>query len=177
MDYQEAIKRHIEECENRIDVIDNFMKTNGDADKDKCIENIEIFKIAISAMQELQIYKDNEKRNLSRTDRLMDECTYRHENGNCLRVGGFCTSVPLSNCQRYKDWYTDYRGYKQLGTLEEVREVVEKQKAKKPKNVNTEGYRYTDTYRCPACGGNFSGTGIADYCYHCGQHIDWSEKE
>lgn len=63
--------------------------------------------------------------------------------------------------------------YKQLGTLEEVREAVEKQKEKKPKNVETEGYRYTDTYRCPTCGGNFSGTGIADYCYHCGQRLNW----
>lgn len=63
--------------------------------------------------------------------------------------------------------------YKQLGTLEEVREAVEKQRAKKPKNVETEGYRYTDTYRCPTCGGNFSGTGIADYCYHCGQRLNW----
>lgn len=63
--------------------------------------------------------------------------------------------------------------YKQLGTLEEVRDAVEKQRAKKPKNVETEGYRYTDTYRCPTCGGNFSGTGIADYCYHCGQRLNW----
>lgn len=67
--------------------------------------------------------------------------------------------------------------YKQLGTLEEVRAAVEKQKRKKPKNVNTEGYRYTDTYRCPICSGNFSGTGIADYCYHCGQALDWSEED
>ena len=63
--------------------------------------------------------------------------------------------------------------YKQFGTLEEVREAMEKQKVKKPKNVNAEGYRYTDTYRCPTCGGNFSGTGIADYCYHCVQRLSW----
>lgn len=63
--------------------------------------------------------------------------------------------------------------YKQLGTLEKVSDAVEKQRAKKPKNVETEGYRYTDTYRCPTCGGNFSGTGIADYCYHCGQRLNW----
>ena len=63
--------------------------------------------------------------------------------------------------------------YKKLGTLEEVRDAVEKQKAKEPNNVEAEGYRYTDTYRCPTCGGNFSGTGIADYCYHCGQRLNW----
>lgn len=67
--------------------------------------------------------------------------------------------------------------YKKLGTMEEVREAVEKQRAKKPKNAKTEGYRYTDTYRCPTCGRNFSGTGIAEYCYHCGQKLNWSEEE
>lgn len=75
------------------------------------------------------------------------------------------------------DAINELQEYKQLGTLEEAREAMEKQKAKKPNNVGTEGYRYTDTYRCPACGGNFSGTGIADYCYHCGQAIDWGEEE
>ena len=67
--------------------------------------------------------------------------------------------------------------YQQLGTLDEVQEAVEKQKAKKPKSVEIEGYRYTNTYRCPACGGNFSGTGIADYCYHCGQRLSLEDEE
>ena len=61
--------------------------------------------------------------------------------------------------------------------LEVVVEALEKQIAKKPKKIEIEGYRYTDTYRCPTCGGNFSGTGIADYCYHCGQKLDWSEYD
>ena len=86
-------------------------------------------RIAISAMQELREYKENEKRNLPRTNRLMDECTYRHENGNCLKIGGFCTSVPTSHCQRYKELHNEYTEYKKLGTLEEVREAVEKQAA------------------------------------------------
>lgn len=54
--------------------------------------------------------------------------------------------------------------------------ALEKQILKKPKKIETEGFRYTDTYRCPLCGGNFSGTGIADYCYHCGQKLDWSDE-
>ena len=69
--------------------------------------------------------------------------------------------------------YKELLQYRQIGTLEEVREAVEKQKAKNPKNVGIEGYRYTDTYRCPTCGNNFSGTGIANYCYHCGQQLNW----
>lgn len=138
-------------------------------------------RIAISAMQELQIYKDNEKRNLARTDRLMDECTYRHENGNCLKVGGFCTSVPLSHCQRYKDLYTDYRGYKKLGTLEEVRKAVERQKTKRP-TYDGDGYApdgtfVWDEWKCPHCGTRYE-VDYDDYkyCPNCGQHIDWSEE-
>ena len=56
-------------------------------------------------------------------------------------------------------------------------QALEKQIPKKPKKIKAEGYRYTDTYRCPLCGENFSGTGIADYCYHCGQKLDWSDEE
>ena len=55
--------------------------------------------------------------------------------------------------------------------------ALERQIPKKPKKTESEGFRYADTYRCPLCGGNFSGTGIADYCYHCGQKLDWSDEE
>ena len=67
--------------------------------------------------------------------------------------------------------------YRAIGTVEECGAAVEKQKAKKPQKTESEGYRYTDTYRCPNCGGNFSGTGIANYCYHCGQKLDWEGAE
>ena len=61
--------------------------------------------------------------------------------------------------------------------LEVVVEALEKQIAKKPKKTGIEGYRYVDAYICPTCKGNFSGTRIADYCYHCGQKLDWSDDE
>lgn len=67
--------------------------------------------------------------------------------------------------------------YIRIGTIEECRVAVEKQKPMKPVKTDIKGYRYIDTYRCPTCGGNFSGTGIAYYCYHCGQRLDWSEDE
>ena len=57
MDYQEAIESHINECRHRIYVIRNHVNANGDADKDVCNKNIDVLKIAISAMQELQEYK------------------------------------------------------------------------------------------------------------------------
>lgn len=156
MDYKEAI----EEAEIQIDMYESMILYNKDFepknDNSNYERKVDFLKTAISAMQELQMYKDNEKRNLSRTDRLMDKCTYRHENGNCLRVGGFCTSVPLSHCQRYKELHNEYTEYKQLGTLKKVRKAVEKQKPKKVsiEDVGYDQYRNVNLYACicPSCG-------------------------
>lgn len=156
-------------------------------DKQEAIKKIEeACIVACEAMDELQIYKENEKRNLYRTERLMDECIYRHENGNCLKVGGFCTSVPLSHCHRYKDWHTEYCEYKQLGTLEEVSEAIKKQNAKKP-DYEGDGYApdgsfIWDTWVCPRCETKYEvDYDDYDYCPNCGQRIDlsedWSEED
>lgn len=61
--------------------------------------------------------------------------------------------------------------------LEKAKEALDKQIPRKPCKVDKIGTRYTSSYRCPVCGGNFTGTGIADYCYHCGQRLDWNEGE
>ncbi len=54
--------------------------------------------------------------------------------------------------------------------------AIEKQIPKKPIKTNDEtGIRYTDSYRCPNCGRSFSGTGIASFCYNCGQSLRWEE--
>lgn len=61
-------------------------------------------------------------------------------------------------------------------TPEQVQELKERDTAKKPiKTTDETGIRYTDSYRCPNCGGNFTGTGVADFCYHCGQRLDWRD--
>lgn len=69
------------------------------------------------------------------------------------------------------------RHYQEIGTVEECREAREKQIPKRPKKIINSGVRYTDEYVCPNCEKHFTGTGIADYCYHCGQAIQWDEKE
>lgn len=62
--------------------------------------------------------------------------------------------------------------------LEQMHVLKERDTAKKPIKTNDDtGIRYTDSYRCPNCGGNFAGTGISEFCYHCGQRIDWTEEE
>lgn len=76
--------------------------------------------------------------------------------------------------------------YKQIGTLEEVREAVEKQKPKKPKYKH-----YEDIGKPPyikiACPNGcriqlhpVTDKHLAyehDYCPKCGQKIDWSEED
>lgn len=76
-----------------------------------------------------------------------------------------------------KERWKPYPDYNVLEAIRFAISAIEKQIPKKPKKIEAEGYRYTDTYRCPTCCGNFSGTGIADYCYHCGQKLDWSDEE
>ena len=86
-------------------------------------------------------------------------------------------NIPLDNMKAIVNALEEVQKYRAIGTPDECRAAVEKQRAKKPKKTESEGYRYTDTYRCPNCGGNFSGTGIANYCYHCGQKLDWGDVE
>lgn len=69
--------------------------------------------------------------------------------------------------------------YWEIGTVEECREAVEKQKAKKP-NLEGDGYAdghmVYDTWICPCCGISYE-VDYDDYkyCPDCGQRIDWSE--
>lgn len=58
-----------------------------------------------------------------------------------------------------------------------AQKALEKQMPKKPIPTEEQHIRYSMNYICPLCGKHFSGTGIADYCYHCGQALDWSDTE
>ncbi len=62
-----------------------------------------------------------------------------------------------------------WEAYKQLGTVEELREAREKQRAKKPYI-----WGVYDMYECPGCGENYEIDGEEyDYCPNCGQAINW----
>lgn len=66
--------------------------------------------------------------------------------------------------------------YREIGTVEECREAVEKQKAKKPEVIDQD-FNY---YKCPVCGEYIWATdNINDhkYCLNCGQAINWEESE
>lgn len=54
-------------------------------------------------------------------------------------------------------------------------QALEKQIPKKPIKSEKQVIRYVNTYCCPICKLGFTGTGIAKWCYHCGQKLDWSD--
>lgn len=73
------------------------------------------------------------------------------------------------------DALKELQEYRKIVTVDECRAAVEKQKPKKPIKNRKQEIRYTSAYSCPNCGRSFTGTGIAKYCYHCGQALDWSD--
>ncbi|MFR5738045.1 MAG: hypothetical protein ACLUEC_02535 [Coprococcus sp.] len=96
-------------------------------------------------------------------------CNYENNECNDSCRYGICEWQEKANMRLKK--------YEDTGlTPEQVQQLKERDTEKKPiKTTEETGIRYTDSYRCPNCGGNFTGTGIADFCYHCGQRLDWSE--
>ena len=84
--------------------------------------------------------------------------------------------------KRLAEWIEELRSYQEIGTVEECREAVEKQKPKKP-DYEGDGYDDSgnivyDTWICPCCGKRYE-VDYDDYkyCPECGQKIDWSEEE
>ena len=95
-----------------------------------------------------------------------DACLYGE--GNCEYDAAI---IALKEVQRYRE----------IGTVEECREAVEKQKPKEPTVLKQQ---HSDFYNCPKCGRNLilkCGTdwfGGQHYksCPNCGQAIQWDEN-
>ena len=97
---------------------------------------------AISAMQELQMYKACKLV-------LIPDATHKKQ------------------CEELDE-------YKQLGTLEEIRDAVEKQKEKQVINIGKGDILRFGT--CPICNRRISTVEGGNYCQNCGQRLNWSDK-
>ena len=79
--------------------------------------------------------------------------------------------VALKDCEIIENEETkELRKYREIGTVKECREAVEKQKAKKPEVIDQD----FDYYKCPVCGEYIWATdNINDhkYCLNCGQAV------
>lgn len=72
--------------------------------------------------------------------------------------------------------------YREIGSVEWCREAVEKQIPKRPRLNSRHRFLSKDTYTCPRCG-NVRLEEYANerqnnnFCWNCGQALDWSEEE
>lgn len=95
-----------------------------------------------------------------------DACLYGE--GNCEYDAAI---IALKEVQRYRE----------IGTVEECREAVAKQKAKKCVEESCPDHMH---YKCPSCGkvqktkyGNSEFGCILNYCSNCGQALDENLEE
>ena len=75
----------------------------------------------------------------------------------------------------------EIKQYREIGTVEECRKAVEKQKPKTPNYEGDgyeDGYMVYDTWICPNCGEHYEvDYDDYDYCPKCGQAIDENLEE
>lgn len=71
--------------------------------------------------------------------------------------------------------------YRAIGTVEECRAAVEKQRAKKPMNIRLLETSGIHCGVCPICKNpvyaDLRNLNHREYCGHCGQAIDWSDSQ
>ena len=71
-------------------------------------------------------------------------------------------------------WLKMLSEYREIGTVEECREAMKKQKPKKPTDYDGDlGY-----FKCPSCGCSIMADEFSDhkYCLNCGQKLEWKES-
>ncbi len=54
--------------------------------------------------------------------------------------------------------------------------IVALSQPRKPILTEKQVIRHVTMYECPNCGRQFTDNGLLNYCYHCGQRFDWSDK-
>ena len=89
--------------------------------------------------------------------------------------------VALKDCEIIENEETkELRKYRKIGTVEECREAVEKQKPKKIYHQKWNGIDGVPYDLCPTCENNLCTTGVfarnkMNYCEKCGQKLCWNE--
>ena len=80
----------------------------------------------------------------------------------------------------YSRQCSELDAYKEIGSVEECREAVEKQKAKEivceNDSVFSNGFSHYLIGRCPMCDRYYNSNDEVNYCSKCGQAIQWDEN-
>ena len=83
------------------------------------------------------------------------------------------TENDCDNCGFMDDVCRKLAQYEDIGTLEEVRDAVEKQEEERP--VAVLGTFGGEEYECRECGNTVEY--VDEYCKWCGKKLDWSEED
>lgn len=88
--------------------------------------------------------------------------------------------------EQLAEWLEELKQYREIGTVEECRESVGKQTAKKPQknglySAHSDIFRKIPAYTCPSCGNMClekwaTERSITSYCWDCGQKLDWGDE-
>lgn len=132
--------------------------TNNENNIIKTNDYIEFVGIAIEALEEIQQYREIG---------TVKEIKIREAQFARLSEG-------------YLTDLTALREYMAIGTVDECRAAMEKQKAKKPiiEHENTSDCVTEVEWKCPICGTNYIELApCGEWCRYCGTKFDWSDEE
>ena len=142
----EHCKDIIADCETEDDEFDDD-KERAELSLKDYTERKEAFDVAISALKEIHLYKNNKLC-------LVPEDVYSRQ----------CSELDT---------------YKEIGTVEECREAVEKQAAERinyeTNAVFNNGFGYYRIGKCPICNSCYNSNDEIKYCSKCGKKLDWSK--
>lgn len=147
---------------------------------------IQGYKMAIKALEEVQQYRQIGKIGTCRN--AVEICKAMIERGidqdNIAEYIKFEDNLVQRGYDLKKliEMMEEHKQYRQICTVEECREAVEKQIAKKPTLIDYKKYTnfvdnadfLQDAYWCPNCKRVVR---RGSFCRDCGQHIDWSDEE
>ena len=83
----------------------------------------------------------------------------------------------MTNREAYERDCDELEQYREIGTVEECKEAVEKQKAKKIvyeiDSVFSDGFSHYRIGKCPMCDRYYNSNDEVNYCSKCGHAIRW----
>ena len=144
--------------------------------EERAVHITKALNMAINALEEIQQYREFEaifRHEMS--DVAVEFLSDKQEFGKWLKRGK-CISKKADEALRENE------KYREIGTVEECRTAVEKQKSKTPSyegdGCDFDGNIILDTWICPKCEEYYEmDYDNYKYCPNCGQAIDWSEEE
>ena len=112
MNDNRALRIHIHENIHRIELIENFLKTNTSADEKVCKENIEVLTKVNKALQEIQQYRE-----IGTVDEIKEILQIVSVGQDDVDESGISIGLLYT--------LLEYAEYKKIGTIEECRRAKE----------------------------------------------------